>query len=758
MAKKKRKFNKPTSSKSAEVKSPTKQLVATPFVSRLSFPDISSPLDDKLRKIFWGLAALFFVITMGLALNSGINGDDSFQNDYSDQLVDWYLTMGQDTSAFYHPKGPIQYYGGVYEIPTGVVNRALGLEANDVAYHKIRHFFNALFGILAMIFCGLFARRIGGWRAGIIALVLIFLSPRFLGHSLMNPKDIPFAAGYIMAIYFLAKLIEQLPKPNNKTLYGLAGGVAIAFGTRAGGLILLPYIVMFIGLAFLLRNGFAALFKNIKLTGQYIAYGIVPIIAGLLIGILFWPYAMVDPFNHIPESLSGLTKYAINIRMLFEGKMIFGKDVPSTYLFTWIFNTVPLYIHLGILLVIGLSWRLIKSFSPLLLFLALFAAIFPIAYVIFQNSTLYDGWRHLQFAYLPLVSLVAIGWEQLIQISEEKKTLTEENNITNKSTPLSYVAIGILALTALEPTWFILNNKDYPYVYFNPIAGGVNEAFGEYETDYWGTSMQSAMEWLEDEGIVTDNMQDTIIIASNFSYQLDRYFAKKYNGKVKTTYVRYRQRYDKPWDYGLFLSRFVRGSHLNNGTWPPTDKTVHTIKANDIPLLAIMKEENRNTHLAVMAGKQQNYPRVLELLQDEVVKYPQNEIAWLEIARAYTSLDTVALAYDALERVLELEPENVQAANLLGLNYINAGQIQQGVQVFENSLTFEPRNFIAHFYIASVQNHANNIDDAYEHINEAIKINPKFAEAYELMAQILDKKGQPERAARYRKTGARYRK
>lgn len=757
MAKNKRKFKKSVPSKTTDANATTPKTVAQPFVSKLSFPDVSSPLDEQLRKIFWGLAALFFVITVTLALNSGINGDDSFQNDYSDQLVDWYLTMGQDTSAFYHPKGPIQYYGGVYEIPTGVVNRVLGLDVNDVAYHKIRHFFNALFGILAMIFCGLFARQIGGWRAGIIGLVLIFLSPRFLGHSLMNPKDIPFAAGYIMAIYFLAKLLQQLPKPSNNTLFGLAGGVAIAFGTRAGGLILLPYIIMFIGLAFLLKNGITALFKNIKLTSQYIAYGIVPIITGLLLGILFWPYAMVDPFNHIPESLSGLTKYAINIRMLFEGEMIFGKDVPSTYLPIWIFNTVPLFIHLGILLVIGLSWKLVKTRSPLLLFLALFTALFPVAYVIFQNSTLYDGWRHLQFAYLPLVALVAIGWDELIHLFERKKILTEENKSINKLTPAAYAAIGILAITALEPAWFTLKNKDYPYVYFNPIAGGIDEAFGEYETDYWGTSMQSAMEWLEDEGIISENMQDTVIIASNFSYQLDRYFAKKYNGKVKTTYVRYRQRYDKPWDYGLFLSRFVRGSHLNNGTWPPTDKTVHVIAANNIPLLAIMKEENRNTHLAVMAGKQKNYKEVLRLLETEVVKYPQNEIAWLEIARAYTSLDTIELAYDALERVLELEPENVQAANLLGLNYINAGQVQQGVQVFENSLIFEPRNFIAHFYIASVQNHANNLKDAHEHIREAIKINPKFPEAYELLAQILDKNGEKERAQRYRQTAAKVR-
>lgn len=737
MSKKKR---QPKRQSAAIPKPPS--VVKIPLVERMHFPDVSSPQDEFYKKVFWGIALVTFLVTMILAWNSGTNGDDSFQNDYSDQLVDFYTTMGQDTSAFYHPKGPIQYYGGVYEVPVGAVNAIFGLDSKDDAYHTIRHLFNGLFGVLAMIFVGLFAQRIGGWRAGIIALVLIFLSPRFLGHSLMNPKDIPFAAGYIMALYFLARLLEELPKPSNKTLFGLAGGIGIAFGARAGGLILVPYIVMFIGLAYLLNYGVPALWKHGKQTLKYIAYGGVPIIAGLLLGILVWPYAIVDPISHIPESLSGLTKYAVNIRMLFQGEMIFGKDVPPYYLAVWIWNTVPLFIHLGLLILLVLGWQMIKKYNYLLLALALFTAFFPIVYVIIQNSTLYDGWRHLTFAYTPLVAIVAVAWHHLIKILENKK-------------PFAYAVVGLLALTTIEPAWFIAKNADYPYIYFNPLIGGIEGAFGELETDYWGVSMQPAMEWLEDQGIVHENMQDTIIIASNFSDQLGKYFRKKYNGKVKTQYLRFRQRYDKPWDYGLFLSRYVRGSHLNQGTWPPEGKTIHTIDANGIPLVAILKEDSRNPHLGVMAGKKSDWKKVIELLEPEVLKYPQNEIAWLELARAYTNTDTIDLAYDALERVLKIEPENVQAANLLGLNYINAGRIQEGLKVFENSLTFESQNFIAHFYIASVNSHAGNLQVAMDNARQALKLNPKFKEGYILMSEILAKMGNMEEAAKYRAAAQR---
>ncbi|MEL7020626.1 MAG: hypothetical protein AAGK47_03385, partial [Bacteroidota bacterium] len=401
--------------------------------------------------------------------------------------------------------------------------------------------------------------------------------------------------------------------------------------------------------------------------------------------------------------------------------------------------------------------KIYQRFSPLLLFLTLFTALFPIAYVIVRGSTLYDGWRHLLFAYLPLVALVAVSWSYVIDLFKQNTSgdKTTDTTMIKNYPAIRYAAIGILTLTAVEPAWFILNNKDYPYVYFNPLAGGIQSAFGSYETDYWGTSMQTAMEWLEQEGIVGDNMTDTVVIASNFSYQLDRYFQKKYDGKVKTTYVRFRQRYDKPWNYGLFLSRFVRGSHLSNNTWPPVDKTIHTINANDVPLVAIMKEDDNATYRAVQAGKREDSKRVIELMEREVVKYPNNEIAWLELAKAYTNLGEAQLAYDAVERVLELEPENVQAANLLGLNLINEGKVERGLRVFQNSLTFEPRNFIAHFYIGSVLAYQNRLDEAYVHAKECIELNRKFPQAYELMANVLDKQGKTEQAAQYRRRAAR---
>ena len=71
----------------------------------------------------------------------------------------------------------------------------------------------------------------------------------------MNPKDIPFAAGYIMAIYNMVAVLDRMPNPRRWNLVGLAVGLGIALGTRAGGLLSFGIFGLFAGLHFLLQNG-----------------------------------------------------------------------------------------------------------------------------------------------------------------------------------------------------------------------------------------------------------------------------------------------------------------------------------------------------------------------------------------------------------------------------------------------------------------------------------------------------------------------
>ncbi|MCB0587981.1 MAG: hypothetical protein KDD06_22005, partial [Phaeodactylibacter sp.] len=58
-------------------------------------PTPANPEQQQLyRRVFRFSALGILLVTLILSLFSGINGDDEFQNDYSEKLVNYYLSFG----------------------------------------------------------------------------------------------------------------------------------------------------------------------------------------------------------------------------------------------------------------------------------------------------------------------------------------------------------------------------------------------------------------------------------------------------------------------------------------------------------------------------------------------------------------------------------------------------------------------------------------------------------------------------------------
>ncbi|MDV7392035.1 hypothetical protein RZS08_11795, partial [Arthrospira platensis SPKY1] len=190
-----------------------------------------------------------------------------------------------------------------------------------------------------------------------------------------------------------------MPKFSWTDLAGLAGGIAIALGLRAGGLLLFAYLGLFAGLDFLFKHGLKGLSSELKLVGRYAAIGLGTALTGFLAALLVWPYALQSPIDHTLEALSAFSKFGTRIRVLFMGSNIMSDQTPWYYPIVWIYNTIPIYAVLGILgglLAFPWLWR---RFGPMPVIMAAFAGIFPVAYIIATDAILYDGWRHLLFAY-----------------------------------------------------------------------------------------------------------------------------------------------------------------------------------------------------------------------------------------------------------------------------------------------------------------------------------------------------------------------
>ena len=719
-------------------KEPVKQKIKKATPNKI---EITSPKDPLYRKIFWGIAGFILLITTILALNSGINGDDEFQVDYSNKLVSYYTTFGADSSALYVEKGNMHYYGGFFDLLAGMTNYILGYDEFDLGFHNIRHIYNALFGCLAMIFTGLLVKRIAGWRAGILALVLMFLSPRFLGHSFMNPKDIPFAAGFAVALYYMVALMEQLPKIKWQSVLGLSLGLALAIATRAGGLLLIAYLGLFLGIDFLMKYGFKGLTNNLKAVGNYALVAITASVSSYFLAILTWPAALANPFGHPFEALSKFSELGIKIRLLFQAENIMSDEIAWNYPIVWILYTIPLFALIGFIGAFIIAPQLTKRYQPVPIYLLLFASVFPVAYVIYKDSTLHDGWRHLMFIYPSLLALAALFWVTMEDWLQSNKIAT-------------YALMGVFAITALEPLVFTLRNTAFPYVYFNPIAGGISSAFGNYETDYWGVSVKQALNWMEKEGILSENMQDTVTIGTSFYFNVSRATRGKFDGKVKTKYVRFNQRYNENWDYGIFPSRFIRSGHLKSKNWP-NKKAVHVINANGVPLTAIEKSETENAFLGHQAMKAKNWSQAVKYLKQEVDQYPDNELAWGSLANAYVNLGDNANAINAAQNALLAAPKNESALYYLGLGQMRSGKANEAVNTLLQLLEINPDYYIASYYLGAIYQQNKQFEFALKYALQSIEKNGKFKSGYELVGAIYNEMGDSQNAQRYLQAAAK---
>ncbi len=737
MAKKKR--NKPARKTTLRRSSAVKKRVAA-VTPTGRWPERPTPPDENgfFRKAFWATALVALILMIAMALGSGINADDEYQVDYSEKLVNYYLTLGADTAALHVEKGNMHLYGGFFDLLTGLANRAMGWTPDDLAYYDLRHVCNALFGWLTIVFIALFVHKLAGWRGAIWALVIAFLSPRLLGHGLMNPKDIPFALGFAMATYFMVGLLQHMPRPRKTDLWGLALGVGIALGTRAGGLLLFGYLGLFALLDLWLRYRWSWL-GNAALWRSYVGWGLAAAAGGYLLGIAVWPWALQQPLSHPLEALSEFSKLGVRIRVLYQGMNIMSDETPWYYLPDWIWRTIPLSVLLG--LVVGIVWlpRLLRYYQPLPVLLAVFSALFPIVYVIVRDSTLHDGWRHLLFVYPPMVVWATLSWLWLEQryaaFARTRQAL--------------YLALGLMLL---EPALFIARNPHWPYVYFNMVSGGISHAFGRFETDYWGVSMKQAVKWLGHSGALPPADADQpLTIASSFSYNLGVYLIP-WRGQAKGTYVRFNDRYSKYWDYGIFPSRYIRGPHLRSLNWP-NSKAVHTLAANGVPLTAIERDTAHHAFRANQAIKQRDYDTAFRELKAELRLYPDNELAWTQLANVYLMRQQLAEAEEAARQALKVAPQNSQAYYFLGMALVNQGKLEEAYAQFEAAVAQE--NFAAAwYYMGYIKAQQGEGTRAIELLNKAIQANTRFRQAYELAAHVYEQLGYSEQAQRYRQAAA----
>ena len=665
---------------------------------------------------FWAFIVIAAVLLVAMPLMSrsaGNSGDeDKFQIPQGRFVMDYFHSDGTDTTCMKdvvtlngkEQSWNLKYYGCSFDVVTEWLNETLGIE--DIA--KTRHICNALMGWLIVLFGGLIAWRIGGWRAGVYAMLLLFFSPRLLGHTWNNPKDIPLAAGVIMSIYYIMMFFRQMtpqpigdgdgkgkkampkveytplpfgdkfvriadieaivfyvlkntPKFNPLTLLMLALSLAIAVSNRIGGLIVVGYMGLW-GLLWLIRNG-----KRVgaATVGKTILTAIAVCAIGFFAGLLLWPYALQNPVHNSIESFRLMSQFDVQLRQLFEGSMVMSSQLPWYYTPKFMLMTIPLAVMLGWVMYPIVGWLASKlkgeaekdSKCPNSLIdsiMVYFCFLFPVTWIVITGANVYGGWRHSLFAYAPMAVAAGLGYSTLVELFDDKKDKAWAKIC-------GIVAAILPLLLMIGPASYTLRNHPYEYTYFNKMSGGVEKAFGNYEIDYYYHSMREATEWVMANAEPRADGEKTLI--GSWHVESTRYFMRHDTTHFSTRFVRWGQRYEYDWDYMVFPLTGISGDYLKSKQFPPAD-CVHQVTVDGVPVALILKRQTKDDLAAVQLLRAGNADSAKYLFEKVLAVNPYNETALSNLANISLQRGENDKAESYADKLLEVDPTSPQALQM----------------------------------------------------------------------------------------------
>ncbi len=699
------------------VKIPFNVLASGSFFRGLFRADRKVERNMVFRMLMFLFVGFTFIYMPFISRDYGISGDEFVDQRHSGYVID-YFTKG-DSAALYQPKTALHLYG----IGVQVVAEAICRVTHTDDIYMTRHAINGIVGALGILMTGLLAMRWGGGLCGLLAVLMMFFTPRYFGHSMNNLKDLPFAVGYIMSLYYFIRLFDRYPYFKWRHVLGAVVGLFLSLGTRSGGLMLFPCLVMYGGLFYIQKVGIREFYKFGRY-GQDIARILnailLVIVAGYIVSILLWPYALEKPFTGVTQSLKQFTNFSVSLRTIFEGKQMMSSMLPWNYAPKYLLIGVPLVTVVGFFAYWFYTVIRRKEFS-LISFFLLFTAVFPVFWVIYKNSNLYGGIRHLLFVMPVMVVVAARFWSLMM----ERKTIAVK---------VAAVAVwlGLLCL----PVIHMVKNHPNDYVYFNESVGGLKHTYGDYETDYYYNSLKNSTDWFKKN--ILKGKDDKVVIATNHIDILRHYF--RHYPNVRIVYSRYYEKYSKDWDYGIFANVYINRFQLKTGLFPPKN-TIYSSDVDGFPMSVVLKRQSKKDFEGVELERQRKYDEALQVFTEYIREYPDNEEVLSHMAKIYYLVNDLPQSEKYAQLSLKLHPSLNETLYVLAMVYINQNKTQEALATAQRILDENSLSADGYYLKAMAYHKMKDYKNSVDLLNKALSYRPTHAGALSLAGDIMMKTG-----------------
>lgn len=459
----------------------------------------SSRLFDAL---FLALMGAMVVVVATTAADYGISVDEFLFDPYGVKSLAYYQTLGADRSVF-------DWYDSYLYGPWFHILVAALQSLDLMPPFDMRHLVTGMLSLVGLVGVYLTGAVVFNRRVGFVAVCLLLLTGNYYGHMFNSPVDVP----YLVAMTFatLAAIIAFDGKRRYffgwVLLVGLLVGLATA--TRVGGIMLVAYVAVAAGLALLDRIGVAPEGRHGERRGVSfagaVAAGVIVIVVAAAFTWAAWPWLHEDPWNRLRETVAHFGKIQMDYASLVWGIPFRTTALPWYYiplnLIARLAEPFTALLGLGLVLSIFAIRRAVIAASVwhdgwqaagrrLIACVAerrapavvVFAALFPLFYIVLSDAVLYDGIRHVLFT-VPMLALLAgwaaeplWGWLRCCR-------------------PLAGLVLGVIVGYGV---WAVATLHPDEYIRISAFAGGTRDGAPRFESDYWGNGVAEGITRLKE--------------------------------------------------------------------------------------------------------------------------------------------------------------------------------------------------------------------------------------------------------------------
>ena len=405
----------------------------------------------------------------------GLAHDQRVQRSVGEFTVEYVL--GESRSLLRHN---LRYYGAWFEVALRAAARGLGLA--DVQHVFLsRYILSHAFFLLGAFACYLLAWRLFQSRLlALLAMLFLLCHPRLFGHSFFNSKDTPFLAMFLLALLFAQRALRS---GSIAAHAGLGVWIGLIASVR-------PFAFLLVALVPLARVMDFVRGSRRERTRLLLAAGAL-LAASVPAFFIALPYLWGDPLGRFAEWFGLMSSHTHVMKSLFLGELISTDDRPWAYVPVWFaVTTPPTVTALALLGLVALAARLPRGLrgrgpgaSPGFELLLVLAVLVPVVVVTLLVGNIYNGWRHMYFAYGPVCLLAGAGLAWLRRAAGRR---------------LGSLALAVAAAGLVAPVAWIALLHPHEHVYFNFLVDRKTpeRLRTRFDMDYWAVSHKEVLEFL----------------------------------------------------------------------------------------------------------------------------------------------------------------------------------------------------------------------------------------------------------------------